>query len=176
MTTHIFTAQQFLVAMMIAVLAAGVAGYFVGRSTLQVRESYIGNKETSSSINSVNDTASLDNSVRSVPTASGGNTIAVENQPAGDSIRIQSARFGAGGGWVAIHEDRDGKPGNVLGAQFYAAGETKGGLVDLLRPTVKGTYYAMLHHDDGDHQFDFTKDFPMTDASGKPVMAGFLVN
>ena len=84
--------------------------------------------------------------------------------------------MGGGGGGGEIHEARDGKPGNVLGAQFYAAGETKNGTVYLLRPTVAGTYYAILHTDNGDHEFDLTIDFPVTYSAGNPVMARFTVS
>lgn len=74
--------------------------------------------------------------------------------------------------WVVVHEDRAGKPGNVLGARrvMMGSGSTE---VMLLRDTVAGgKYYAMLHADDGDGMFDLKKDMPIMNA-GAPVMAMF---
>ncbi len=103
----------------------------------------------------------------------GQDTIKVDDQAAGDSVAISSAALSARA-WVVIHEDYDGKPGRILGAQLFPGG-VGSGKVDLLRPSMEGkTYYAMLHTDDGDHAFDMTKDLPMKDQAGMPIMVKFV--
>lgn len=78
--------------------------------------------------------------------------------------------------WVVIHEDRGGKPGNILGAAWVPAGNTEGLTVELLRGATEGqTYYAMIHAEDGITGFDFKTDLPITDASGNPVMKTYKV-
>lgn len=91
---------------------------------------------------------------------SGGDVIIVNDQPAGNKVTVELVTTNEGG-WVAIHEDRNGKPGNILGAQFFSSG-AQSGAVDLLRATEGGKiYYAVLRSDDGDRQFDYTKDVPL---------------
>jgi hypothetical protein len=103
-----------------------------------------------------------------------GNAIAVSNQPAGSAVAVSFVTL-AQDGWVVIHEDREGKPGNILGAKRFPAGEyPEGGAVSLLRGTEKdGIYYAMLHYGDGDREFDFTKDLPITDEDGNVILMKF---
>jgi len=112
-----------------------------------------------------------ENSVAMELEHSGENTISVVDQPAGLKVIIESATL-AEQGWVVIHEDRDGAPGNILGAQRFEPG-TSAGEVELLRNTVEGgLYYAMLHGDDGDGQFDYTKDLAIME-NDAPVMVTF---
>lgn len=88
------------------------------------------------------------------------NKVAVSNQPAGNMVKLDSVSM-TFDGWVVVHEDRDGKPGNILGAQRFDKGTYTSGQVELLRGTVAGgKYYVMLHDDDGDRVFDHTKDTP----------------
>lgn len=76
--------------------------------------------------------------------------------------------------WVAIHEDNgQGEPGNILGAQLFDVG-TASGTVELLRGTeAGGTYYAMIHDDNGDRAFIPKMDAPILNAEGKPIMVIF---
>lgn len=101
---------------------------------------------------------------------SGKNTVDVEDQPAGNSVKISSIVLNEMG-WVVIHEDASGKPGNVLGAALVFAGEHSLVPVELLRNTEKGkTYHVVLHTDNGDRVFDLKKDFPITDSAGNVQM------
>ena len=107
--------------------------------------------------------------------SNGKNSVAASDQSAGDTVSISSAVL-EHGAWVAVHEDDAGKPGRILGAQMFPAG-THPGTVDLLRKTAAGgTYYAMLHADDGDHAFDSAKDMPIKDTDGNPAMAKFAAS
>lgn len=75
--------------------------------------------------------------------------------------------------WVAIHEDVDGKPANILGAQLFDAG-VHSGTVALLRNTESGrTYHALLYKDNGDRVFDYVVDLPVESASETVVSASF---
>ncbi len=81
--------------------------------------------------------------------------------------------------WVVIHEDRAGKPGNILGASWVPANKENLNIeISLLRAAVEGqTYYAMIHADDGNggSNFDLKTDLPMTDATGNPIMKAYKV-
>lgn len=102
----------------------------------------------------------------------GENIIIVTEQPAGNTVAVSLVTVEKES-WVAVHEERNGKPGNILGAQLFSAG-TNSGVVELLRATDTGkTYYAVLRGDDGDRQFDYTKDLPLTDSTGKEISVPF---
>lgn len=80
--------------------------------------------------------------------------------------------------WVAIHEDLNGKPSNILGAAWVPAGESLNIAVELQRNVVAGgKYYAMIHAEDGSGaaDFDFKKDLPLTDIAGAAIMKTFTV-
>jgi len=97
----------------------------------------------------------------------------VEDQKPGDRVVIKSVVLGTIG-WVVIHDDNNGKPGHILGAHRFNAG-TYTGQVELLKATEEGkVYYAMLHADNGDKQFDYRTDLPINDAGGNPVMMRFV--
>ncbi len=77
-------------------------------------------------------------------------------------------------GFVVVHEDAGGNPGEILGASgALPAGET-GTLapISLSRMTRDGEMlYVMLHLDDGDGTFDAVRDKPALDPVGNlPVM------
>ena len=105
-------------------------------------------------------------------TTSTANSISVSNQKAGAEVTIDQVVL-QNTGWVVIHEDSNGMPGKILGAQLFDPG-TGSGTVELLRGTLPGgTYYAMLHSDNGDRAFDPKKDLPLTDQGGAPIMQTF---
>lgn len=97
--------------------------------------------------------------------------IKVMGQKAGTEVMVNVTLDAAG--WVAIHEDREGSLGNVLGARWVAAG-TQDATVMLLRATTAGkTYHAVLYNDDGDRQFEYGIDARLLDGSKQPVQAQF---
>lgn len=104
----------------------------------------------------------------------GGNAIAVNDQPPGSKVAIPLLTL-ARDGWVVVHEEAGGWPGAILGAQRFNAGANQSGSVELLRPTEEGkVYFAMLHADDGDRQFDHTKDLPIQDPQGNTILMRFV--
>lgn len=103
---------------------------------------------------------------------SGTNAIEVNDQPAGNNVEITMATLSKAG-WVVIHEDDNGAAGKVLGARRYEPGIYSAD-VELLRPTESGKmYYAMLHIDDGDKEFNLGKDAPIKGENGAVVMDSF---
>jgi len=79
--------------------------------------------------------------------------------------------------WVAIHNEIKGAPGVILGARRFRTGTYTNEQVKLfIAPLEAGkTYYAMMHGDDGDSVFDYQKDLPLQDSSGKVIMMKFTV-
>ena len=100
--------------------------------------------------------------------------VVVSDQTAGTLVAIGAVDMSVNG-WVVVHEDRDGAPGNILGAQRFDAGSYTGGQVELLRATVAGgKYYVMLHQDNGDKMFDHILDLPYKSSESAYVMATFI--
>ena len=97
----------------------------------------------------------------------------VSDQAAGGVVLISKTAF-VHTAWLAVHEDRDGRPGNILGAQLVPMGTSRGVTTDLLRPTVSGVYYAMVHEDAADGDFDYQANKPILE-NGTPIMRRFLV-
>lgn len=112
----------------------------------------------------------------STPTNGIGNSIEVIDQLASINAAIASVTL-TNEGWVVIHEDREGKPGNVLGAAWLPGGSHQNVTVDLLRAMEAGRrYYAILHHEvdgEGNHRFDLGKDLPLQNAEGKIITVSF---
>lgn len=102
----------------------------------------------------------------------GYNTITVDDQEAGETVFVSLTTLSRSA-WIAIHEDNGGKPGNILGARYFSSGKTAG-TVELLRGTTLGNvYYAIIHADNGDREFNFRNDLPLQDPFGNYFMAEF---
>jgi len=101
------------------------------------------------------------------------NFVSVKDQNSGVTVALEQVQLEKLG-WVVIHDEDNGAPGRILGAQLFDAGSWTDGTVDLLRGTLSGKmYYAMLHSDNGDHAFDPKSDTPILGEDGKSVMAKF---
>jgi hypothetical protein len=110
------------------------------------------------------------------PTSSGPSTevnrIVMSDQYPGNMVYLSSVQL-AKPGWVVIHKDNAGQPGDVIGSTYFASGINPG-KVTLTSSTIEGgVYYAMLHTDDGDKIFDAKKDLPLKDSRGNTVMKLF---
>ncbi len=96
----------------------------------------------------------------------------IVNQEAGSYVRVSNVIL-EHSGWVAIHEDLNGKLGNVLGAYLFPEGVSRGS-VELLRDTTPGNiYYAVLYSDNGDRAFELGVDSILIDKDQQPIMATF---
>lgn len=102
----------------------------------------------------------------------GDNSIIMSDQFPGNVVYVSSATVSKGA-WLEIHKDNAGQPGAYIGSAWVNAG-TSPVKVTVTSPIVDGgTYYAMLHSDDGDQKFDASKDLPMKDANGNIIMRVF---
>lgn len=151
-------------------LLSGAAGFFIGRSGLRLP--WEGGNRTGAGEQSLTGPGADVSGVVLV----GGNAIAVNDQPPGATVAVSFVTLGQSG-WVAIHEEMDSKPGRIIGARRFDAGANQSGAVELLRPTEEGkVYFAMLHADDGDRQFDHQKDLPLTDPQGNVLHMRFIAS
>lgn len=101
------------------------------------------------------------------------NSVTLSDQYPGNVIYVSTVELAAPG-WVVIHKDASGQPGAVIGSLYFDKGLSPGGKVVLTEKTTEGgTYYAMLHSDDGDKKFDATKDLPLKGVNGMTIMRIF---
>jgi hypothetical protein len=106
-------------------------------------------------------------------TISSSASISVHNQKAGSQVLVDSATFSAPG-WIVVYEYVGGELGHVLGAYYKNVGTYSNESVDLLKDTVSGSTYAVtVSNDDGDKNYDYRKDVPVVDSSGKTILATF---
>jgi len=91
-----------------------------------------------------------------------GESVKVEDQPAGTEIKVSSLSL-SNMGWVGVR-DADGR---VLGAGRFEAGSFSDVTVPLLRATVAGeSYQVLLYADDGNREFDLHKDILISGPNG----------
>ena len=95
-----------------------------------------------------------------------------------DEVTVSSVTAAAAG-FIVIHEDDAGAPGEVLGAAAIARGENTDVVVALSRDVQHDeTLHAMLHTDDNENQtFDgVDTDLPVTDDAGDAITSQFIVS
>ena len=85
--------------------------------------------------------------------------VTVSNQPAGDSVLVDTVTVPPPGVWVAVREmTLEGELGNVLGAARVRT-PSSSVTVPLLRGTLPGQSYAIvLYRADNNDQFDVDKN------------------
>ena len=103
-------------------------------------------------------------------------SVSAKDQTQGTSVAIESTELIAAG-YVVIHEDKDGKPGPVIGNSSLLEGRDKDVVVELTRSTSVGeVLYAMLHRDDGDGVYEFPgDDAPIKDEKESIVLSKFTI-
>ena len=169
--------MQVTAAFVVGILV-GVIGYTLANrhfSVVNTNEAASGSlaaagvaSDTSANATSATDTGSL-------TAATADNAVIVREQTAGQSVSVAQVDLKVGG-WVAIQDDVNGKPGSVLGAAYFSSGQTLGGSVSLLRPTIAGnSYFAVLRFDNGVnyHTFNPRIDAIIYDYFGHPVATEF---
>jgi hypothetical protein len=100
------------------------------------------------------------------------NRIVVMDQYPGNVVYVSSVQL-ANAGWVAIHKDNNGTVGTLVGSMYFSSGINPGKITLTEKTVDGGTYYAMLHSDDGDKKFDATKDVAIKDSKGNSIMKVF---
>lgn len=100
------------------------------------------------------------------------NRVVVTDQFPGNIVLLSSVQL-SNPGFVVIHKDTAGAPGDVIGVQYFEKGINPGRIV-LTSSTVEGgIYYAVIHSDNGNKVFDAAADLPLKDASGNVIMKLF---
>lgn len=154
-------------------LAVGVvAGVIVAWGATSLYK-HNGAATTAGSLQNASTSGSTDTTGDSTMTGSGLLTVA-SPQKAGLEVSVSGVNVSEPT-WVVVHESRQGKPGNVLGASLFFAGNTSG-TIELLRGTVAGqTYFVTERADNGDHKFSLSQDqLVLTD--GQPSWTTFSAN
>lgn len=108
------------------------------------------------------------------PVSASSGAVSVQNQPAGDSVLVNSVTVPPPGVWVAVREMNSADLSNVLGAA-RVAGPRSGVSVPLLRATKPGRPYAvLLYRDDNGGAFDPAVNSVYVDfGTGERVVAYF---
>jgi hypothetical protein len=108
------------------------------------------------------------------PAAATGTLEATDQTSDGTSVTVDSVSIDAGGmgGWIALHQDADGKPGPVK----YFVQVPAGASTDVAIPTPEGittgAYWPMLHVDDGEVG---TYEFPQVQGADLPAKADGMI-
>jgi hypothetical protein len=98
--------------------------------------------------------------------------IVMTDQFPGNIVYLSSVEL-SNPGFVGIYTDNAGKPGVLLGNQYFEAGISPGRIV-LSQPTIDGrTYHAVLYTDDGDKVLNPAKDAIAKDVTGKDIIRTF---
>jgi len=98
--------------------------------------------------------------------------IIITDQFPGNIVYISTVEL-SHDGFVTIHKGVGGRPADMIGSQFFPAGNQPGS-IDLSENTVDGaTYYAVLRMDDGDGVLDIAKDLPALDENGAEIIKAF---
>lgn len=101
--------------------------------------------------------------------------VVVGSQPLVDDIVVIDRIEYDGPGWMVIHNDINGEPGEIAGIERMYPGVTEDLVVKLDLSLVTDTMYAMLHQDLGlVGKWELTKDFPVS-VNGSVVAPAFMV-
>ena len=96
---------------------------------------------------------------------------AIEN----DQVTIASV-YSDGPGWIVIHADDNGSPGEVVGYAAVTEGENTDVTVDIDTEMATETLYAMLHEDLGtEGTYEFPGDDGPVQVDGEVVVEPFTV-
>jgi plastocyanin len=90
----------------------------------------------------------------------------------GSEVLIDSFTLTAPG-YIAIHEDVNSLPGNVIATSSLLTPGMHTNAVMNFKPKANTYYWAVLHEDNGDGMFNATMDVAVKDMSGNIVMARF---
>lgn len=104
----------------------------------------------------------------------GPNAIYLDTQTAGiDEVLVGIVAMEQPG-FVVIHADDNGTPGEIIGFSTLLTEGGQGFTVSVDRPLVDGgVYYAVLYTDDGDGMFGAKVDSQVVDAEGSVILMTF---
>ena len=103
-------------------------------------------------------------------------SIAVSDQVVAKNTVVVDRVFSVGPGWVVIHADDSGSPGEILGYEAVPDGEMENFAVVLDTEPTGDVLWAMLHQDTGEENtFEFPGGDPPAKVNGDIVMDPFVV-
>lgn len=105
--------------------------------------------------------------------AASGASLATRGEQSGDgtTVTVPQAEISGVDGWLAIHADDNGRPGEVLGHAPLREGKNADVVVRLDQPTSSGRVYAMVHADDpNDDAYTFPDGDPPVEVDGQTVV------
>jgi hypothetical protein len=109
------------------------------------------------------------------PSAAATGTLDAADQTSdGKSVMVASVAIEAGGkgGWIALHQDADGKPGPVKYYVAVPAGKSSNITIPTPGGITTGAYWPMLHVDDS---VIGTYEFPQTQGADLPAKADAMI-
>lgn len=106
------------------------------------------------------------NNTGSNTVVSGNGSVAVDDQPAGNSVTLKNVVFPGDHGWIGVRDYSDGQLTGLLGVARW---NNEDGLIPtsipLLRSTVAGkTYAVVFYSDNGDKVFNLATDVQFGDS------------
>ena len=125
-----------------------------------------GNKKADTSDNTATDTTTDQSSTGTT------NRVSLLDQYPGNVVYLTSVQLSSPG-WVVIHADNQGQPGEIIGSTYFDKGINPGKITLTKSMIDGGTYYAMIHSDDGDKKFNAAKDLPIKNSAGSIIMQIF---
>jgi hypothetical protein len=101
------------------------------------------------------------------------NRVVVTDQFPGNIVYVSSVQLGEPG-FVVVQKDNEGKPGAVIGSQYFDKGINPGKITLTESTKENSVYYAVVYADtNGNKIFDVNTDQPLKDASGNIIMKVF---
>lgn len=165
---HMAKQSQQLVLMLIIGILIGTAGVMAWKTRTVGEGDDISMATTNSGAQNASDTLALSGeslshapSLPLAPAIPKGTRLGinVQDQLAGVVVTVEGLNISATQ-WLAVYEERDGQPGNIIGAVRAHAGDSEA-KVELLRPTVQGQkYFVGILNDDGSETFNRQTDLP----------------
>ena len=116
----------------------------------------------------------VNNSSSSPSVSAAGFSALIDDQFPSDSILLNNISLTVDS-WVAVREETNAQPGNILGALWLPAGAHLNQSVELLRPAAAGTHYIVFFADNGDKIFDHKVDPFILTTFGEPLNFPFAV-
>jgi|GEM_PF-1582527 len=173
--------QQTVIGFLIGLLIGGAAMYFV--NDMRETTSSVTSNNTASTTGTGGNTANTSGTQTTGGTQTSGNaatpsiqgkgeyTVTAYDQPAGNMVDIIAHL--PTDSWIAVHDDANGKLGNILGAGWFGSGVASG-KVQLIRSTIPDTaYHVVIYHDNGNNTFDYHIDPVVTGEGDAPIQAVF---
>ena len=108
---------------------------------------------------------------------SGEDAIFVDDQKSGNNEVVVGLVVLSQPGFVVVHKDDDGLPGEIIGSSIWLEGEVEDFYVSVSESLeTDAIYYAVLYADNGDQEFNASVDKMTENESGAIVLMTFTAN